>query len=259
MPVVLIMIDGLRPDAIALADCPHLRGLLDRSAFTLKGQSVMPSMTLPCHTSIFHSVPPSRHGITSNHWSPMARPLPGLVEIVKGAYLHAAFFYNWEPLRNVAQPGSLTFSYFHDTLASLTGDEQMVKVAGQYIPERKPDFAFVYLGTVDIAGHMYGWMSEGYLAQVAQVDAYLGQLLAVLPAEYHIVLQSDHGGHERMHGTDEPEDMTIPWLVAGPGIQQGHTLATAVSLLDTAPTIAHLLGLPPHPEWEGKAVTEIFI
>jgi arylsulfatase A-like enzyme len=83
-------------------------------------------------------------------------------------------------------------------------------------------------------------------------------VLGALPDNATVVLQSDHGGHDRNHGTDLPEDMTIPWLAAGPGIRQGHTIESTVSLLDTAPTIARLLGLAPHREWEGRCVEEIF-
>ena len=68
----------------------------------------------------------------------------------------------------------------------------------------------------------------------------------------------DHGGHERTHGTEAPEDMTIPWMLAGPGIRAGHTLQGPVSLLDTAPTLARLLGLSAHPHWEGRSVDEAF-
>jgi hypothetical protein len=52
--------------------------------------------------------------------------------------------------------------------------------------------------------------------------------------------------------------MTIPWLVAGPGIRQNYEITRAVSLLDTAPTLARLLSIKPHPEWEGQCVEEIF-
>ena len=31
-----------------------------------------------------------------------------------------------------------------------------------------------------------------------------------------------------------------------------------LQLLDTAPTIARLLGITPHHEWEGRCVEEIF-
>jgi predicted AlkP superfamily pyrophosphatase or phosphodiesterase len=259
MPVVFILIDGLRPDAIEPADCPRLKDLRDRGASTMAGSSVMPSMTLPCHTSIFHSVPPERHGITINTWTPMARPLPGLFDIAKAAGKRCAFFYNWEELRDLGRPGSLELSVFHNTSYQHDGDQIVVESAAPALAAGNFDFAFVYLGTVDVAGHYYGWMSEGYIAQIGTVDRALGTLLDALPAETTVVLHSDHGGHERNHGTDLPEDMTIPWMAAGPGIRAGHSIAAPVSLLDTAPTIARLLGIAPHREWEGRAVEEIFV
>ena len=258
MPVVFVMIDGLRPDAIGLADCPRLRDLLARGASTLTATSVMPSMTLPCHTSIFHSVPPQRHGITTNTWSPMARPLPGLVDLAKAAGKRCGFFYNWEELRDLGRPGSLELSFFRNTAYQADGDQIVAAEAARALAAGDLDFAFVYLGTVDTAGHYYGWMSEGYLGQIANVDAALGAVLDALPPGAAVVLQSDHGGHERSHGTDSREDMTIPWLASGPGIRAGHAIQAPVSLLDTAPTIARLLGIAPHREWEGRCVEEIF-
>ena len=79
-PVVFVMIDGLRPDALAQAALPSVEALIARGASTLTAQSTMPSITLPCHMTIFHSVPPTRHGVTANLYTPMARPLPGLLE-----------------------------------------------------------------------------------------------------------------------------------------------------------------------------------
>jgi predicted AlkP superfamily pyrophosphatase or phosphodiesterase len=257
-PVVFIMIDGLRPDAIGMSSCPNLKALLTRSAYALNATSVMPSITLPCHTSIFHSVPPSRHGIVSNTWTPMARPLPGLIDLCKLAGRSSAMFYNWEPLRNINQPEALTLSFFKDTSYQIDGDEIVSSEAARMIPLHKPDFAFVYLGTVDTMGHLASWMSDEYFAQIARVDGCLGRVLDALPASASIVLQADHGGHERTHGTDMREDMTIPWLAAGPNIKQGVALDVPVSLLDTAPTLAHLLGIQPHAQWEGRIVREIF-
>jgi predicted AlkP superfamily pyrophosphatase or phosphodiesterase len=258
MSVVLILIDGLRPDAIDQADCPRLQMLRARGASTMHAASVMPSMTLPCHTSIFHSVPPARHGITTNVWTPMARALPGLFDLVKAAGKRCAFFYNWEELRDLGRPGSLELSLFHNTAYQADGDQIVADAAAGALARDGFDFAFVYLGTVDTAGHYYGWMSAGYMEQIAIVDRALGTVLDALPAEATVLLQSDHGGHERSHGTDLPEDLTIPWMVAGPSIRVGHTIAVPVSLLDTAPTLARLIGIAPHYEWEGRPVEEIF-
>jgi len=256
--VLFVMIDGLRPEAITAEGAPGLTGLMARGAYSLSARSVMPCITLPCHMSIFHSVPPTRHGVTTNVWSPMARPLPGLMEVAKAAGKRCAFFINWEPLRNLSQPESLEFSYFRNVVKSPGGDYVIAAEAMRVLPADSFDFAFVYLGTVDEAGHDYGWLSPNYLAQVTAVDEALGMLLGALPASTAVVVQADHGGHDRNHGTEAAEDMTIPWIAAGPGIRAGHALQGPVSLLDTAPTLAKLMGVPPAADWEGKVVEEAF-
>ena len=256
---LFVMIDGLRPDAIAACNCPTLKGLMARGASTLGASSVMPSITLPCHTSIFHSVPPTRHGVTTNDWQPMARPLPGLMDLAKAAGKRCAAIYNWEPLRNLSQPLSLDYAWYRDLSYFEHGDDLTADAAIRDLVEVQPDFAFVYFGTVDTTGHRFGWMSAEYLRQVERVDRQLGRLLAALPEGYHVLVQADHGGHERNHGTEMAEDMTIPWIVVGPSIRQGYTIPSKVSLLDTAPTLARILGVNTHRDWEGKCVDEVFV
>ncbi len=258
MTVLFIMLDGVRPDAISEANCPTINAFIERGSSTMTARSVMPSVTLPCHTSIFHSVPPTRHGITTNTFIPMARPLPGIVEVVKAAGKRSAFFHNWEPLRDLCRPGNLYFSYWKETSYDEDGDDHTTETASRFINAEKPDFAFLYFGTVDVAGHNHGWMSPQYLHQLERVDGLLGNLLGSLPKEYNVIIHSDHGGHDRNHGSDLDYDMIIPWMAAGPTIKQGYKIQSPVSLLDTAPTVAKLLGILPHHEWEGQAVDEIF-
>ena len=255
----LIIIDGLRPDALAAAHCPRINGLRERGAVTMKASSVMPSVTLPCHVSMFYGVPPERHGITTNIWIPMARPLPGLVEVANAAGLRSAFLFNWEQLRDLSRPGGLDFSYFRGNNKDPYGDQVIADEAARYINGNGPDFTFVYLGALDSSGHQHGWMTDGYLEQLERTDGAVGTVLDALPAETTVLLQSDHGGHDRIHGTDMLEDMTIPWIVAGPDIRQGHTICSSVSLMDTAPTLARVLGVNPHPDWEGDCIDEVFV
>ena len=200
--VVLLLIDGLRPDALLEAHCPNLDDLHLRAAYTLCASSVMPSITLPCLVSVFHSAPPTRHRVTTNDWGPMAQPLPGLVDLVHAAGLYTASVYNWEPLRDLSRPGSLAFSYFRDNLDDPDGDQVIADEAARLIAGDRPDFMFVYFGTLDIAGHNHGWMSDEYLAQLERVDGAAGTLLDALPDDVTVLLTSDHGGHDRSHGTD---------------------------------------------------------
>jgi arylsulfatase A-like enzyme len=51
------------------------------------------------------------------------------------------------------------------------------------------------------------------------------------------------------------EDMTIPWIASGPGVQP-KVLTTQVHTMDTAATAAFMLGLPIPPEWDGVPIYE---
>lgn len=110
--VLLALIDGLRPDALEAVDHPFYRELLTGSCWSLEERTIMPSVTLPCHMSLFHSVPADRHGIISNTYVPQVRPVNGLCEVLKNAGKSCSFFYTWEPLRDLARPLSITRSDF---------------------------------------------------------------------------------------------------------------------------------------------------
>ncbi len=258
MTVILVTLDGVRPDAVQRTRTPHLDRMIAEGASTMAASSVMPTMTLPCHMSIFHSVPPARHGILSNDYHPMARPVPGLFEALHRAGKRCAMLYSWEPLRDVARPLSLEYAYFQrldfDNLAS--ADEPVVATAASLVGAGTYDFVFVYIGATDEIGHLHGWMSDAYLRQVEIADNQLGLLLDAMQPDDAILVEADHGGHERTHGTDSPEDMTVPWLLMGAGVKRGVRLQSTVTLLDTAPTLLTLLGVDYPHEWEGKPISE---
>lgn len=252
MKTLLILVDGMRPDA--LQGIPEAESMLARSANTLHAQTVMPSVTLPCHMSLFHSVGPERHGTTTNTYAPQVRPVKGLCEVLAENGKKCAFFYNWEQLRDLTRPDSLTFSYFSsggktDHAAS---NEWVTENAIHCLQNNAIDFAFVYLGNVDEVGHRYGWMGEDYMEAVQDSWKNIAQLSAALP-EYNIIVTADHGGHGRSHGTEEPEDMTIPLLLFGEAFTSGSQLENA-RIIDIAPTITKLFGIQPDPDWDGQAL-----
>ena len=71
--------------------------------------------------------------------------------------------------------------------------------------------------------------------------------------EYTILVTADHGGHDRGHGSEMPEDMTIPQFYLGKEFEPGKVF-TNVSLLDLAPTAATLLQVAIPREWEGTSL-----
>ena len=64
MRTLLILVDGMRPDS--LAEIATAQKIIAGAKSTMAARTVMPSVTLPCHVSLFHSVDPDRHGTTTN-------------------------------------------------------------------------------------------------------------------------------------------------------------------------------------------------
>ena len=251
MKTLLILVDGMRPDS--LEGIANAQKIIADSAYTMTAQTVYPSVTLPCHISLFHSVTPQRHGTTTNIYMPQVRPIDGLCEVLKRADMRSAMFYNWEDIRDVSRPNSLTRSSFYSgkRLGYKLAGEMLTDEVIAYLKKFDTDFTFLYFGYTDMAGHNYGWMTDEYMEAMQSSWNNIEKVMNELGDEYTYIITADHGGHDRTHGSDMPEDMTIPIIINGPDFEKGNNLGD-VSILDIAPTITKLLGVKADSEWEGK-------
>ena len=245
----------MRPDGLLAADTPVMDALMASGSYTLDARTVTPSATLPCHTSLFYGVGPDRHGVTTNVWSPPVRPTPSLFQVLHQNGHSTAKFYNWEELRDLSPPGALDLSIFINNLyqPNGAGDQGIADVAQYWLRQRLIDFTFVYFGQTDIIGHVFGWMSEEYLTAISNADRCIGQVMEALPEDAIVLVTSDHGGHEKTHGTDMPEDMTIPVIISGGDLPSGE-IQHPVTITDIAPTIVRLFGRIPPADWVGRAI-----
>src|ERR1700688_986815 len=69
--LVMISVDGMRPDYITEADAhgakvPNLRRFLKEGAYAEGGVGVVPTVTYPSHTTLVTGVWASKHGILAN-------------------------------------------------------------------------------------------------------------------------------------------------------------------------------------------------
>lgn len=259
--VLLCSLDGVRPDALQQADTPCIDRLVENGAVTWSARTVMPSCTLPCHTSMLRGVDTARHGITSNTFTPLVRPVPSLIDTAFDQGRRTGFVYNWEELRDLAGPGKLHVSLMDRDCHSADGDMRIAEMACTALDRYDLDLLFVYFGWPDECAHKNGWMSDPYLQSIANADRCLARVLAKLHdlgrlQDTTILVTSDHGGHERTHGTDCDEDMTIPWILSGTGVRQGHAITSPVRIYDTCPTLAAVLGLTPSDAWDGRVISE---
>ena len=81
--LLLVSIDGLRPDYVLQADAhglkiPHLRRILQEGAHASGARGVLPTVTYPSHTTIVTGVWPAKHGIyTNTTFDPLGRNFEG--------------------------------------------------------------------------------------------------------------------------------------------------------------------------------------
>lgn len=252
--VILISIDGMRSDAAQKCGNPFVKWLCENGSYTFDAQTVNPSVTLPCHMSMFHSVTPQRHGIVNNTFSMQVRPVSGLFEQLKMGGKHSAMYYGWEPLRDISRPASLLRSEYINAYSFEHTDAMLTDRALEYIKLASPDFVFLYMVETDEkGGHDNGWMSEMYLDYVKRAFDNAKRVIDACGEEYTVIITADHGGHDRTHGTTLKEDMTIPMFFVGDEFEKGKELS-GVSILDLAPTISHIIGVQGAKEWEGKSL-----
>jgi arylsulfatase A-like enzyme len=258
--VLVISVDGLRPDALQLAQTPNLDGLIERGAVSWQAQTILPSATLPGHASQLSGCTPDVHGVTWNDYRPDLGfiEVPTLFSVAHDAGLTTAMFVGKIKLEHIARPGTV------DSFNYITGGD--AKVAGQAVDllrEAPPDVLFVHLPDVDMAGHLHGWLSSPQLDFVTRTDEAVGMLLAGLEETGRldstlIIVTADHGGIGTSHGGNDPESMTIPWIVAGPRVRAGYEIVGEVHVYDTTATAIWALKLPLPEIWSGQPVVEAF-
>ena len=254
--VILISIDGMRPDGFLASGNPFAETLLKISAHSLKANTVVPPVTLPCHMSLFHSIPPSLHGILTNTYVPPSRPVDGLFDVISAAGGISAIFYGWEPMRDVYRPISVRYSEYVSAKTEDYVDAYLTSRAIERINRSKPDFVFLYMVDTDqLGGHKHGWMSPEYLDRIRRALDNVKQVYELFHEEYTIVITADHGGHDRTHGLDIPEDSTIPMFFIGEEFEPNKEL-DGITIMDIAPTIADIIGVPCPDEWEGRSLVK---
>jgi arylsulfatase A-like enzyme len=256
--ILILSLDGLRADAVAAAPMTNLQALMQQGAYSLKAQTVKPSATLPGHSSMLTGLCPAKHGITWDDYEPAKGYAkgPSLFDLAHAAGLHTEMLVGKRKLAQVTDPASLdSFTVTTDRDAVMTQ---------KLVADFPTDFGvlFIHFPNPDDMGDVYGWMSKQYLDILRQDDQNIALLLKALDekglrGETLFIVTADHGGEGMGHYTNSPLDMTIPWVISGPGVVPGE-LKVPVSITDTAATAAWALGLPIPADWDGIPVYEAF-
>lgn len=253
--VILVSVDGLRPDIIELLGPDELPGFYrfqQEGVWTHNARTDYDyTRTLPNHSSMMTSrrvTGASGHGQITNDMPAPEETLhnntgeygyiASVFDQVHDHGLSTALFVSKDKFaifeqsynqQNGAEdltgednePGKIDTYYF------ASPDRTAAVMIDQFIASTRLNpatFSFVHIVDTDSAGHGDRWTTEGYQDAIKRVDGYLQKIFAMLNEDDDldgtaIILVADHGGTGNSHGdAEDPLNYTIPFYVWGDGV-----------------------------------------
>jgi len=214
-PVILVSMDGFRPDYLERGVTPNLNQV---AAGGVRAEAMLPSfpsITFPNHYTLVTGLRPDHHGIVGNTMNDVDIPGVRFSMSNTAAVLDRRWWDQAEPVWVTAElhgirsktmfwPGSEAAIHgVRPTEApafdgKLPAEKRVDKLLSWLDgpAESQPGFMTLYLDDVDHAGHDFGPDSEQVTQAVAHVDQAVGRLMKGLNSRHlaaNIVIVSDHG------------------------------------------------------------------
>jgi predicted AlkP superfamily pyrophosphatase or phosphodiesterase len=266
--VVVIGYDGLSPAGLRMAKAQIIDRLRSEGASTMHARGVLPTVSSPNWASMIMGAGPAAHGVTSNDWEPANATIVPACQGISGRFPtifgllreqrpseSIAIFHEWKGFARLVEPGVPSPIERGDSAT------ETIRRAITYLETNRPRLLFIHLDSVDHAGHEEGHLTPAYVAAIEAADQLTGSLVEALERkglrkDTVFLLTADHGGVGKKHGGESMAELEIPWILSGAGVKRGVELQSPVSTVDTAATIAHILGLKTPACWTGRPVIE---
>lgn len=264
--VVLISIDTLRADHVGVRGLTPALDALARKAVTFTSAWSHAPLTLPSHSSMLTGLLPTRHGVRDNLGYEL-RAGETLAESFKKNGFATGGFVSTTVLRR--ETGMARgFDVFDEPIPQGPGSRGLERPGDATVEQAlgfvkahvtQPFFLFVHIyephTPYTAPGRFRTRGTSAYDQEVAAADEIVGGLLDGIAAHGvsrpAVVVTSDHGEGLGDHGEDEhglllyAEALHVPLLVSWPDGRNGGTkVSSTVRLVDVAPTLLELAGLP---------------
>jgi hypothetical protein len=254
--LLIIGVDGCRPDALLVADTPNVDQLAADGASSFHSQTGDVPISGPGWSSMFTGVWRNKHGVADNSFAGARFDLyPIFFCRLKDQRPSAVTqsIVRWQPLKD----NLITCA---DVSLYPPSDAAAAAEAARLLRETDPEALFVHLNAPDTAGHSVGFSpdSSGYIAAIEGVDANIGVILDALRSraaidseDWLVIVTTDHGGSGMDHHADVPENRTTFLIVSGSSAARGE-IEPPPGIVDVAATALEFLGVGvfPFPAWD---------
>ncbi|MFZ4689830.1 MAG: ectonucleotide pyrophosphatase/phosphodiesterase [Polymorphobacter sp.] len=212
-PVILVSVDGLRPDYLARGVTPNIDALAASGVRAKAMRPSFPSLTFPNHYTLVTGLRPDRHGIVNNSMEDPGIPGVKFALSNRAAVEDRRWWDAAEPVWVTAEKAGLRTAtmFWPGSEAAIGGvrpaqwlpfdgalpnPARVAQVLAWLDAPQPPAFLTLYFDTVDHDGHEFGPDAPETTKAMAEVDARIGDLVTGLKARglaANIVLVSDHG------------------------------------------------------------------
>jgi predicted AlkP superfamily pyrophosphatase or phosphodiesterase len=213
--VILISIDGFRPDYLDRKVTPNLNAIAKTGVLAAGMRPSFPSITFPNHYTLVTGKRPDRNGVVSNAMEDQSIPGVRFSMSNRDAVMDRRWWDEAEPIWVTAEknnirtatmfwPGSEApvqgvrphdWRIFDRSFAAERRVQTVIDWLARPVGER-PKFVTLYFDDVDHAGHVYGPEAKETNDAIAKVDAAIGNLwnaISKLNLKADVIVVSDHG------------------------------------------------------------------
>lgn len=266
--VLIIGIDGCRPDALKAARAPALHRLIKTGAYASQTRILGPRKTKsntisgPGWSSLMTGVWADKHGVNDNSFNGRNyRQYPHFFERLKSARpkSYTASIASWGPIPDYL----VSYADLNLKISTKKGyhaaDEVATKKAISVLGKSNPDALFLYYGNLDETGHSTGFHPKNpkYMHALETIDGQIARVLTALRArpafdleDWLIIVCTDHGGHKKGHGGGHknPAINEVFLIFHGRSVKKG-PIKTPSALVDVPVTALSHLGVTVKKSW----------
>ncbi len=219
--ILIIGIDGARPDCIDAANTPELDALFANGIFSPDALNNDITYSGPGWSAMVCGAWSDAHGVTNNNFTGSNyAAYPSFLKRLETANpnLNTYSICHWSPINDYIQGDDV------DEAINTTSDQMVSDAAVAILESGNPHAMFLHFDDVDVAGHGNGFNAgaAAYMNAIEAVDEQVGEVMTALTnrpnfteENWLIISSTDHGGIGYGHGGTSIEEQTIFFSASG--------------------------------------------
>ena len=260
--VLIIGVDGCRPDALTAANTPNLDILKANGTYSMDARNTGITSSGPGWSAMLTGVWENKHGVKDNSFSGSNyTTYPHFFKRVKEKYPkgHTVSISQWYPINDQIVLSNADIIKNTEDSTSDVKSKAIIELTFDDLTA-----LFVHFDDVDHAGHGSGFSPTNpvYTQAIETVDAAIGEIFTALKArenykneDWAVLVSTDHGGLGTSHGGNSEEERTIFLIVSGDNIPKKEIAKTTTQV--TIPPVENCLNSTTELYFENGTTVEI--